>query len=127
MFDDRYLRRMEFIVVSPELNLPREAYSFELDYPDNENDHDMTFSGTKVTTVESTKGQLVKLIRSLIQFSNTLEEVPNERIINMKVSAATGGCSDGDDILSSQEDTGTVPATAMWHKKTGRNTSPRGS
>lgn len=28
---------------------------------------------------------MVKLIRSLIQFSNTLEELPTERIINMKV------------------------------------------
>lgn len=50
----RYLRRMEFIVVSHELELPRESYSFDLDYPDNGNDN-MTFSGTKVTTVENTK------------------------------------------------------------------------
>ena len=81
----RYLRRMEFIILSPELNNPREAYSFELDYPEDENDHSMMFSGTKVTNVESTKGQLVKLIRSLIQFSNTLEELPKERVINIKV------------------------------------------
>lgn len=45
---------MEFIVVSHELELPRESYSFDLDYPDNGNDH-MSFSGTKVTTVENTK------------------------------------------------------------------------
>lgn len=82
----RYLRRMEFLIVSPELNLPRESYSFDLDYPEDEDDHEVTFSGTKLTTVGSARGQLVKLIRSLIQFSNTLEEVPNERIINMKVS-----------------------------------------
>ena len=77
---------MEFIILSPELNNPRESYSFDLDYPEDENDHGMTFSGTKVTNVESTKGQLVKLIRSLIQFSNTLEELPKERVINIKVS-----------------------------------------
>lgn len=76
---------MEFIILSPELNNPRESYSFELDYPEDENDHEMTFSGTKVTNIESTKGQLVKLIRSLIQFSNTLEELPKERVINIKV------------------------------------------
>lgn len=77
---------MEFIILSPELNNPRESYSFDLDYPEDENDHSMTFSGTKVTNVESTKGQLIKLIRSLIQFSNTLEELPKERVINIKVS-----------------------------------------
>ncbi|CAM9098815.1 unnamed protein product, partial [Laminaria digitata] len=81
----RYLRRMEFIILSPELNNPRESYSFELDYPEDENDHSMMFSGTKVTNVESTKGQLIKLIRSLIQFSNTLEELPKERVINIKL------------------------------------------
>lgn len=39
----------------------------------------------QVTTVASTKGQLVKLIRSLIAFGNTLGELPRERFLNIKV------------------------------------------
>lgn len=84
---------MEFLVVSPELNRPRESYSFEMDYPDSEDDYNMRFSGTNVTTAESTKGQLVKLIRSLIQFSNTLDEVPSERMLNLKVPCGWYGVS----------------------------------
>lgn len=38
-----------------------------------------------MTTVASTKGQLVKLIRSLIAFGNTLGELPRERSLNVKV------------------------------------------
>lgn len=37
-----------------------------------------------MTTVASTKGQLVKLIRSLIAFGNTLGELPRERFLNIK-------------------------------------------
>ncbi|CAN0026297.1 unnamed protein product [Pylaiella littoralis] len=81
----KYLRRMEFIIMSPEHANPREAYSFDLTYPEDPRDGAVIFSGTKVTTVASTKGQLVKLIRSLIAFGNTLGELPRERILNIKL------------------------------------------
>lgn len=42
-------------------------------------------SGVLITSHPG-RTQLVKLIRSLIQFSNTLEEVPSERGVTMKVS-----------------------------------------
>lgn len=48
-------------------------------------EHKIYNSPPKVTTVASTKGQLVKLIRSLIAFGNTLGELPRERILNIKV------------------------------------------
>lgn len=41
----------------------------------------------KVTTVKSTKNELINLIRSLISFGNTLGELPRERILNIKVGA----------------------------------------
>eukprot|EP00903_Cladosiphon_okamuranus_P019216 g17670.t1 len=81
----RYLRRMEFIITSPQHENPREAYSFDLTYPDDPRDPAITVGGTKVTTVASTKGQLIKLIRSLIAFGNTLGELPRERFLNIKL------------------------------------------
>lgn len=51
----RYLRRMELIIVNEDLNRPRETYSFDLDYPEDENDSAIVFSGTRVTTVENSK------------------------------------------------------------------------
>lgn len=83
----RYLRRVEFIIACPELKQPLESYSFEMDYPENE-DHNMTFNGTKITTLDNIKGHVIQLIRSLMQFSDTLSEVPSERIINMKVRSS---------------------------------------
>lgn len=39
---------MEFIITSPEHENPREAYSFDLTYPDDPRDETVTFGGTKV-------------------------------------------------------------------------------
>eukprot|EP00752_Nemacystus_decipiens_P008268 g7393.t1 len=44
----RYLRRMEFIITSPEHENPREAYSFDLTYPEDPRDETITFGGTKL-------------------------------------------------------------------------------
>ena len=76
---------MEFIIACPELGQPLESYSFEMDYPENKEDHDMTFNGNKITTLDNIKGHVIQLIRSLMQFSDTLSEVPSERVVNMKV------------------------------------------
>lgn len=47
---------MELIILSEGLNRPHESYSFDLDYPDEENDSAVViFSGTRVTTVENSK------------------------------------------------------------------------
>ncbi|CAM9800152.1 unnamed protein product [Ascophyllum nodosum] len=81
----KYLRRVEFIIACPELGQPLESYSFEMDYPENKEDHDMTFNGNKITTLDNIKGHVIQLIRSLMQFSDTLSEVPSERVVNMKL------------------------------------------
>ncbi|CAM9260460.1 unnamed protein product [Ectocarpus sp. 12 AP-2014] len=83
--EHRYLRRMEFIIMSPNHENPREAYSFDLSYPEDQGDEAVIFSGTKVTTVKSAKNELINLIRSLISFGNTLGELPRERILNIKL------------------------------------------
>ncbi|CAM9117446.1 unnamed protein product [Ectocarpus sp. 8 AP-2014] len=83
--ENRYLRRMEFIIMSPNHENPREAYSFDLSYPEDQEDEAVIFSGTKVTTVKSAKNELINLIRSLISFGNTLGELPRERILNIKL------------------------------------------
>ncbi|CBN75586.1 Homologue of the meiosis-specific protein HOP1 [Ectocarpus siliculosus] len=83
--EHRYLRRMEFIIMSPNHENPREAYSFDLSYPEDQEDEAVIFSGTKVTTVKSAKNELINLIRSLISFGNTLGELPRERILNIKL------------------------------------------
>lgn len=46
---------MELIVVSPERRLPRESYSFDLEYAESEDDPNITFSGTRVTTVDNAR------------------------------------------------------------------------
>lgn len=42
-------------MVSSELRLPRESYSFDLEYPEGEGDQNIIFSGTRVTTVDNAR------------------------------------------------------------------------
>jgi len=39
---------MEFIITSPEHSNPREAYAFDLTYPEDPRDGAVVFSGTRV-------------------------------------------------------------------------------
>ncbi|CAM9725294.1 unnamed protein product [Scytosiphon promiscuus] len=84
--ENRYLRRMEFIIASPAHgNRPRESYAFDLTYLEDSEDAVVLFNGTEVTTVENSKVQLVQLIRSLIALGSTLGELPRERVLNIKL------------------------------------------
>ncbi|CAM9134818.1 unnamed protein product [Chrysoparadoxa australica] len=82
-----YLRRLDFLIVEPVTGdrkddklIERYSWSFEYPVPG-----EVRFDDGKKMTQGGVKDQIVKLIRNLIEFSNTLEDLPGHRYLTLKL------------------------------------------
>ena len=87
IFCIRYLQSLTFAIFSRDEELNRdtllETYQFNMSYP-NEDCNKFMLNGQKVTR-DNLKQQAITLIRSLIEFSGTLEQLPGDRWITLRI------------------------------------------
>lgn len=89
-----YLKSMTFAVfckhpVTGEDRL-LETYQFHVDYP-TDSKASMGLNGTPMTK-DTLKKQAVTFIRSLVEFSGTLDELPEERWLTLKLTVGRPRC-----------------------------------
>jgi hypothetical protein len=81
----KYLKTLTFAVYTsdkPETDRLLETYTFAFDYPEG---RCPTVNG-KAMNRETMKLQAVAFIRSLVEFSGTLDALPNDRWLTMKLT-----------------------------------------
>jgi len=85
---DKYLKGMTFAIMTThpltQEEIVLEEYDFNLDYCSGEQ-HEALINGVKITK-QSLKDQANKFVRALIEFSSTLDHIPDHRWITLQLS-----------------------------------------
>lgn len=90
--ESRYLQSMIFAVFCKnpvtEDDTLLETYQFHVNYPTDDS-HPLGLNGVPMTK-ETLKKQAVTFIRALVEFSSTLEALPDERWLTLKLTVSGG-------------------------------------
>ena len=94
--EDSYLEQMTFAIFTKDPKTEEdkliETYEFKLRYPEESEDgtsKPAAVNGVELTK-QSLKAQANKFVRSLIEFSSTLEEIPEYRFVTLQLSYVDG-------------------------------------
>ena len=83
--NQEYLRSMTFSIFTKHpqsgIDIPLESYEFRLSYGDTAG-----INGVNLSSKEKLKQQASKFVRSLVEFSNTLDDMPTDRWITLSLS-----------------------------------------
>lgn len=87
---NEYLKAIRFYIltkhpVSGE-QIPIESYEFKMTYEDD--GHSVRLNGTKMSSRDDLKTQASKFVRSLVEFTGTLDTLPDDRILTMTISVS---------------------------------------
>jgi hypothetical protein len=87
--NQEYIKSMTFTIFTKHplkgFDMPLESYEFRISYGDDLNSK-VSINGVPLTTKEHLKAQASKFVRSLVEFTNTLDEMPAERWITLSLS-----------------------------------------
>jgi len=97
---NEYLKAIRFYVltkhpVSGEL-IPIESYEFKMTYDD---DDTVKLNGAKMSSRDDLKMQASKFVRSLVEFTGTLDALPDDRVLTMSIAVSTLLCMCYHDML----------------------------
>jgi hypothetical protein len=86
-----YLSSLTFTIFSKhpinQQDLPLESYEFKVAYADE--NQPARINGVNLATKDQLKSQASKFVRSLVEFSSTLEELPHDRWITLTISVGS--------------------------------------